>query len=567
MEKQLRLPVGIENFEEIRTNGYYFVDKTKFIEQLIQNKSKVFLFTRPRRFGKTLNMSMLKYFFEFGTDKSLFDDLYISKNQQMCEEHLGKYPVIFLSLKNVEGLDFKTAKYQMIELIAKEACRFQCLLTSDQLDEGNKQAYLALIHSVNGKYEMDDDTLYGSLKTLTELLRKQYNKKVVVLIDEYDVPLDKAFQNGYYKEMTALIRLLFGKVLKTNDDLDFAVLTGCLRISKESIFTGLNNFKVLSITDTRFDDVFGFTDQEVKNILSYFEMDQRYQETKEWYDGYHFGDVDVYCPWDVNNYVDKVNTDPKATAELYWINSSGNDLVKRFVDKANRTTRYEIEQLIAGQAIEKQIRLDLTYDEIDTSIENLWSVLFTTGYLTHVGVNKDGSYKLVIPNKEVREVFQSQIQEWFQNKIFSNVEPLQEFWKDIVNAKVEGIEKYLNQILSNSISLYDVKGNEKERENSYHNLLIGILTANTDWLVRSNVEAGEGFADIIVETEDPDSGIVLELKYTKEFKDVDETCEYAIKQIKEKRYYEYLLNEERRNVLLYGITFCKKRCKVVVEKM
>lgn len=566
MKKQLRLPVGIENFEEIRTNDYYYVDKTKLIKQVLQNKSKAYLFTRPRRFGKTLNMSMLKCFFEIGANKALFDGLYISRNQQICKDYLGKYPVIFLTLKDVDGFDFKTAKYQIIELIAKEASRFKCLLESNQLDRSDKEAYSALIKSTSGKFEMDDDTLYGSLKTLSELLYKHYNKKVVVLIDEYDVPLDKAFQNGYYKEMTSLIRFLFGKVLKTNDYLEFAVLTGCLRISKESIFTGLNNFKVLSITDTRFDETFGFTDQEVKDILSYFEIEDRYQETKEWYDGYHFGNVDVYCPWDVINHVDKVNEDCNAVAEPYWINSSGNDLVKRFVDKANRTTRYEIEQLIAGKVIEKQIRLDLTYDEIDNSIDNLWSVLFTTGYLTYVGVSAEGKYQLVIPNKEVKEVFQLQIQEWFQNKIFSNVDALQNFWKDLECANTEEIERYLNQVLSNSISLYDAKGNEKERENSYHNLLVGILSGNADWLVKSNVEAGEGFADIIVETGNLDSGIVLELKYAKELKDVNDMCATAIQQIKEKRYFEYLLNEGRRNILLYGITFCKKRCKVVVEK-
>ncbi len=566
MKKQLRLPVGIENFEEIRTNDYYYVDKTKLIEQVLQNKSKAYLFTRPRRFGKTLNMSMLKCFFEIGADKALFDGLYISRNQQICKDYLGKYPVIFLTLKDVDGFDFKTAKYQIIELIAKEASRFKCLLESNQLDRSDKEAYSALIKSTSGKFELDDDTLYGSLKTLSELLYKHYNKKVVVLIDEYDVPLDKAFQNGYYKEMTSLIRFLFGKVLKTNDYIKFAVLTGCLRISKESIFTGLNNFKVLSITDTRFDETFGFTDQEVKDILSYFGIEDRYQETKEWYDGYHFGNVDVYCPWDVINHVDKVNEDCNAVAEPYWINSSGNDLVKRFVDKANRTTRYEIEQLIAGKVIEKQIRLDLTYDEIDNSIDNLWSVLFTTGYLTYVGVSAEGKYQLVIPNKEVKEVFQLQIQEWFQNKIFSNVDALQNFWKDLECANTEEIEQYLNQVLSNSISLYDAKGNEKERENSYHNLLVGILSGNADWLVKSNVEAGEGFADIIVETGNLDSGIVLELKYAKEFKDVNDVCATAIQQIKEKRYYDYLLNEGRRNILLYGITFCKKRCKVVVEK-
>ena len=413
---------------------------------------------------------------------------------------------------------------------------------------------------------MNEDLLYGSLQTLSELLYKHYGKKTVILIDEYDVPLDKAFQHGYYREMVALIRAMFGKALKTNDALEFAVLTGCLRVSKESIFTGLNNFKILSITDSRFDEQFGFTDDEVRKLLTFYQVENRFDETKEWYDGYHFGNVDVYCPWDVINHVDRIKDDPGARPETYWINTSGNDLVKRFVDKASKTTRNEIERLIAGESIEKKIRLDLTYDEIDSSIENLWSVLFTTGYLTHTEISEEGTYKLVIPNKEVREVFKLQIQEWFKKSIFSNTEQLQSFWNAFEEGNTDGMEKYLNRVLSNSVSVFDTKAQNGEKESSYHNLLVGILTGNADWLVKSNVEAGEGFADIIVETDDPDAGVVAELKYTKEFKDMDRACQKALDQIRDRRYEEYLWNDGRHEILLYGIAFCKKRCKVVVSK-
>ena len=567
MSESIKLPVGIDDFEKIRKNGFYYVDKTKLIEQLFSNWGEVNLFTRPRRFGKTLNMSMLKSFFEIGADPALFEGLYISGNRQLCKEHMGKYPVIFLSLKNVEGITYEAAKYQMTELVAKEAARFAFLDQSDNLTESDKSRYRALTAFLDGRYAMDEDLLYGSLQTLSELLYKHYGKKTVILIDEYDVPLDKAFQHGYYREMVALIRAMFGKALKTNDALEFAVLTGCLRVSKESIFIGLNNFKILSITDSRFDEQFGFTDDEVRKLLAFYQVENRFDETKEWYDGYHFGNVDVYCPWDVINHVDRIKDDPNARPEAYWINTSGNDLVRRFVDKAGKTTRNEIERLIAGEAIEKQIRLDLTYDEIDNSIDNLWSVLFTTGYLTHTGISDEGIYQLVIPNKEVREVFRLQIQEWFKKSIFSNTEQLQNFWRAFEEGDTDGIEKYLNRVLSNSVSVFDTKSQNGEKESSYHTLLIGILTGNADWLVKSNVDAGEGFADVIVETDDPDAGIIAELKYAKEFKDMEQACRKALEQIKDRRYQEYLLNDDRRDILLYGIAFCKKRCRATVEKM
>ncbi|MEI3180716.1 MAG: AAA family ATPase [Lachnospiraceae bacterium] len=565
MDEFLKLPVGIDNFEKIRQNGFYYVDKTSLIEQLFSNWGEVNLFTRPRRFGKTLNMSMLKYFFEIGTDRSLFDGLHICANEKICSKHMGKYPVIFLSLKNAEGLNFDTAKYQMVELIAREAERFPFLAKDTNLSDRDREKYRVLTAFADGHYQMSDDVLYGSLQTLSELLYKHFNQKTVILIDEYDVPLDKAFQHGYYREMVALIRALFGRALKTNEALAFAVLTGCLRVSKESIFTGLNNFKILSITDSRFDEQFGFTDKEVQKLLADYHLEARFSETKEWYDGYRFGNVDVYCPWDVINHIDRIKDDPNARPEAYWINTSGNDLVKRFVDKANRTTRNEIEQLIAGNAIEKTLRLDLTYDEIDNSIENLWSVLFTTGYLTQAGMTEDGAYRLVIPNREICEVFKLQIQEWFKKSIFSNTEQLTAFWNAFEEGNTDGVEIYLNRIMSNSISVFDIKTGEGKKEISYHNLLVGILTGNAEWLVKSNVEAGEGFADIIVETEDPNAGIVVELKYAKDYNNMEQACRAALDQINDRRYQEYLLNDGRKDITLYGIAFCKKRCKAMVS--
>lgn len=567
MGAALKLPVGIEDFREIRRAGFYYIDKTKLIEQLLDNWGKVNLFTRPRRFGKTLSMSMLHRFFEIGADASLFDGLSISRRRDLCDEYLGKFPVLFLTLKGVEGLDFEKAKKKLLSLVAREADKFNFLKDSDRLTDNEKERYCALVRMSNGKYSMDEDTLESALQTLSELLFQHYGQKVIILIDEYDVPLDKAYQNGYYREMVSLIRSLFGNALKTNEFLQFAVLTGCLRVSKESIFTGLNNFKILSITDVRFDEQFGFTEAEVEKLLKDYHLEEHLPEMKEWYDGYHFGDADIYCPWDVINHVDVLCKKRGEMPQCYWINSSGNALVKRFIALANRTTRDEIERLIAGEPIEKFVRLELTYDEIDNSIDNIWSVLFTTGYLTQVGMTEQGAYKLVIPNREVREVFRLQIQEWFKGKIESNTEQLTAFWNSIEEGNTEAIEQYLNRTLSNSISVFDTKAPEKEKENSYHTLLVGLLTGNADWVVRSNVEAGEGFADIIIESEDPDSGIIIELKYSKEASGLDKACKKAIEQIKDRRYYEYLKNDGRQDITFYGIAFYKKRCKVIVERI
>lgn len=567
MDKLLRLPVGLDDFQKIRESNFYYVDKTKLIEQLLINGGEVSLFTRPRRFGKTLNMSMLRYFFSIETDKKLFDGLYIAQNKELCEKYLGQFPVIFLSMKGVDGLNFEGAAYCFAELVGSTARQFEFLLNSNAINNDNKAIYRELCTIGNNFNESTINKIKQSLKKLSELLYKHYGKKTVIIIDEYDVPLDKAFQNGYYREMVDLIRGFFGEALKTNDFLEFAVLTGCLRISKESIFTGLNNFKVLSITDTRFDEQFGFTEAEVKQLLQDYHLESHLAEMKEWYDGYRFGAADVYCPWDVINHVDRLTAEPGAKPQAYWLNTSGNGLVKRFVDKANKTTRAEIEQLIAGAAVEKLIRLDLTYDEVDKSIDNLWSVLFTTGYLTQAGMTDEGAYRLVIPNKEVREVYKLQIQEWFKKTVFSNTGQLTAFWKAVAEGDTAPIEKYLNRILSNSISVFDTRARKEEKESAYHTLLVGLLAGNADWLVKSNVEAGEGFADIIVETDDPDAGLVLELKYTKTAAELEQGCVKAMAQIKDRRYAEYLQNDGRTDILLYGMAFCKKRCRVIVEKI
>ena len=560
------LPVGLEDFQEIRSNGFYYIDKTKLIEQLLENWSKVNLFTRPRRFGKTLNMSMLKNFFEIGTDRALFEGLFISDNKELCEKYMGKYPVIFLSMKGVDGLTFEAARYRLTELIGVEAERFAFLSESTKLTDNERKKYDAIINLVNGKYSMDVDVLISSLQTLSQLLYKHYDQKVIILIDEYDVPLDKAFQHGYYQEIVSLIRGLFGQALKTNSFLQFAVLTGCLRVSKESIFTGLNNFKVYAADDVRYDEEFGFTNEEVTKLLADYKLQEHFTEIKEWYDGYRFGNADIYCPWDVINYVDDLMSNPKAQPKAYWINSSGNDLVKCFIDKADTTTKDEIEQLISGTPIEKGVRLELTYDEIDAGIDNMWSVLFTTGYLTQNGNDDKGLYKLVIPNKEVREVFILQIRDWFTRVVANEHASTEKINCGFLEGKAEEIQKELMMFLGETISVLDTKARNEEKENFYHGILLGILKSNPAWAVKSNRESGDGFADIIVKPKNPDTGIIIELKYARSIHDLDNACERALEQIKERRYEEDLREEDRNDILAYGIAFYKKRCRVAVEK-
>jgi len=556
----MKLPVGIDQFDKLIKSGFYYVDKTRLIEQLLQNWGEVNLFTRPRRFGKTLNMSMLKSFFEIGTDKTLFDQLYIAANKELCEEYMGQYPVIFLSLKGVEGLNFEEAKSMLKITIRTEAQRHYELKKSEKVSEENRKLFNDILSG-------EDERIEDSLRMLSQILFEHYGKKSIILIDEYDVPLDKAFQHGYYKEMVSLLRGLFGQALKTNEFLQFAVLTGCLRVSKESIFTGLNNFKVLSIADVRFDEQFGFTDEEVRKLLKDYDLEDYFSEAKEWYDGYHFGNADIYCPWDVINYVEHLRYDPEAEPEAFWIKSSGNDLVKRFVAKADQTTKDEIEQLIAGDVIEKKIRQDLTYDEIDQSIDNLWSVLFTTGYLTQTGRAERGIYKLMIPNKEVREVFIDQIQQWFDQTVVNDEDRMSSFYQSFAQGKAKDVQDQLTSILAETISILDTKARNEEKENFYHGMMLGLLRNHRNWIVRSNVESGEGFVDILIKPEDPDEGILIELKYSKTFDGLEKACERAMEQVKNRRYDEALREEGRCHILAYGIAFCKKRCKVVVQKM
>lgn len=561
MERK-KLPVGIDSFEKLRREDFYYIDKTRLIIDLLKNWGEVNLFTRPRRFGKTLNMSMLKSFFEIGTDKTLFDGLAISEEKELCEAYMGKFPVVFVSLKDVDGLTFENAYGKLRDILRAEISRLSFLMQSEQIEEDDKYSFERFLR------EQDTlDDVQKSLKMLSSLLYQHYGQKVILLIDEYDVPLDKAFQHGYYKEMVALIRSLFSRALKTNDFLQFAVLTGCLRVSKESIFTGLNNFDVNSIIDVEHDEQFGFTEAEVQELLQYYDREAAAPVMKAWYDGYRFGNADVYCPWDVINYAKKLLANPQAEPQAFWINSSGNDLVKRFVDKADKTTQDEIERLIAGEAIEKAVRLELTYGEVDNSIDNLWSVLFTTGYLTQAGRVERGVYKLIIPNREVREVFVFQIQEWFKNTVVRDEKPMQAFCQAFLDGNAEEIQRRLTIILGKMISILDTKAKDDQKENFYHGLLLGLLRSEPNWLILSNVESGEGFSDILIEPEDPDAGMVIEVKYSPTLAGMDSACRAAMAQIKEKHYDERLRNEGRENITAFGIAFWKKRCRVCFEKL
>lgn len=565
MAMALKTPVGIDDFKDIRKQGFYYIDKTKLIEQILLNWGKVNLFTRPRRFGKTLNMSMLKSFFEIGTDVSLFDGLYISKNKELCNEHMGKYPVIFLTLKGVDGSCFEDARYRLTELIGLEAERFDFLAQSEKLSENEIRRYKSIIALHNGMNIMDENQLISSIQVLSQLLCKHFGQKVIILIDEYDVPLDKAFLHGYYNEMVSLIRGLFGQALKSNDSLQFAILTGCLRVSKESIFTGLNNFKALSIMDTRFDEHFGFTDSEVREMLDYYGLASHLEEIKEWYNGYHFGNVDIYCPWDVINYIDELRFDENASPKDYWSNSSGNAIVRRFIDKADTRTKDEIERLISGGCIEKDISQELTYDELDDSIEHLWSVLFTTGYLTQQGRTKSGRYLLSIPNREIRNLFIKKIREWFSDTSKKDGTKLEEFCNAFFEKDTEKIEQIFGDYLWNTISIRDTAVQKEKKENFYHGILLGLLGYKENWLTKSNAESGTGYSDILIEIPDNRTGVVIELKYAGDG-DMEAACERALEQIEEKQYVDKLKQDGMRNFIKYGIACYKKDCRVVCGK-
>lgn len=556
---QKKLPIGIENFEDMIKENYYYVDKTGLLKQLLNEHGLVNLFTRPRRFGKSLNMSMLKYFFEIGNDQAIFEGLEISKDKELCDQYQGKFPVISVSLKGAKAGNYEDAKAMMKYIIAAESRRLYDRMSGDKLSEKQKEQMKSLMSD-----NMKDTELMTALWILSSILKEYYGKKVIILIDEYDVPLDKAFENNYYNEMIILLRNMLEQSLKTNDNLYMAVLTGCLRIARESIFTGLNNFNIFSITDQYFDEYFGFTDKEVKEILQYYKVPEAFEQTKKWYDGYRFGNTDIYCPWDVINHCRALKVEPDATPQPYWINTSGNYIVKRFIEKANQQTRREIEQLIEGKAIQKEIRLELTYNELDSTIENLWSVLFATGYLTQQGKPQGRTYSLIIPNESIRQIFIEQIQEWFKETTRKDENRLKDFCKAFEEGNAEAIEEQFNNYLMKTISIRDTFTTKKE--NFYHGVLLGLLSYDPDWYITSNQESGDGYSDIMIEAEQARIGIIIEVKYAENIKMLDKACEKALKQIKEKHYDQKLEKEGYETILNYGIACYKKRCKVLVDK-
>ena len=562
-----KLPIGIENFEEFSSEEFYYVDKTLFIKELLQNWGKVNLFTRPRRFGKSLNMSMLKCFFETGSDPAQFEGLKIMQEKDLCEKYMGKFPVISISLKSVGGLQYDSAVAALRTVIGNEAGRFRFLRDSAKLDEDDKNSYNQLINvEVKGssKYAMPDDVLIDSLKTLSLLLEKHYGQKTILLIDEYDVPLDKAFQRGYYDEMVSLIRSLFDNVLKTNDSLYFAVLTGCLRISMESIFTGLNNLKVHTLSDVRYDEYFGFIDAEVDELLEFYSLSSYKDVFRDWYDGYHFGDTNVYCPWDVINYCDELLAAPSAPPKNYWANTSGNDLIRRMLKNANLTTKNEVEELLNGRQITKRIKQELTYREIDDSIENVWSVLYATGYLTGMHVEQEDAdiFRLWIPNGEIRKLFYELVEDWFREVTRSDTSKISRFCAAFPAGDAAAIQEMLGDYLWDSISVRDTAVRRNMKENFYHGMLLGLLQNQGSWLVRSNAETGEGYSDISIQTPDR-TGIVIELKYADDG-NLEKACGEALGQIEEKKYAEGLKRRGTKKIIKYGIAFYEKECMVVM---
>ena len=568
---QTKLPMGIENFREIRTGGFYYVDKTGLIKTLLENPGKVNLFTRPRRFGKTLNMSMLKYFFEAGSDVmlfengTLFEELEISKEKELCEEYMGKFPVISITLKGATGESFEDAKVMLRRIIGKEAMRFRFLLKSDRIDDAERSQYEALVSmDKTGAFTMSDELLKDSLQTLSQLLQRHYGQSVIILVDEYDVPLDKAYQSGYYDSMVELIKVLFGNAFKTNDSLKFAVLTGCLRISKESIFTGLNNFKVYTIKDVRYNEYFGFTDAEVKQMLEYYGLSNQYDAVKEWYDGYMFGNLGIYCPWDVINYCGDLRDGSVSKPQNYWVNTSSNDIIRKFIDRADATTKDEIEQLINGGHVRKLIHQELTYRDLDSDIDNLWSLLFTTGYLTQDGDDGDGISSLAIPNREIHWIYTQQIRSWFKDETKKDSHKLEAFCRAFIENDTTAIENGFTSYLDETISVRDTYVKKEMKENFYHGILLGLFGNMHTWTVRSNAESGEGYSDISVEIKNEKIGIVIELKYA-ENASFDAACQEAMKQIRERNYEEKLIDDGMKTIYRYGIACYKKRCKVVSD--
>ncbi len=562
---QTKLPTGIENFMEMRTEGFYYVDKTGLIKTLMENPGKVNLFTRPRRFGKTLNMSMLKYFFETGSDTTIFDGLEIAGEKELCREYMGKFPVISITLKGATGTNFEEAKEMLRHIIGNEAMRFQFLMQSPRLTEIERRRYEALISiDKGGDYTMSDALLKSSLQTLPQLLQKHYGQSAVILVDEYDVPLDKAYQSGYYDSMVELIKVLFGNAFKTNDGLKFAVLTGCLRISKESIFTGLNNFKVYTIKDVRYNEYFGFTDAEVKQMLEYYGLSNQYDAVKEWYDGYMFGNLGIYCPWDVINYCGDLRDGSVSKPQNYWVNTSSNDIIRKFIDRADATTKDEIERLINGGHVRKLIHQELTYRDLDSDIDNLWSLLFITGYLTQDGDDGEGISSLAIPNREIHWIYTQQIRSWFKDETKKDSHKLEAFCRAFIENDITAIENGFTSYLNETISVRDTYVKKEMKENFYHGILLGLFGNMHTWTVRSNAESGEGYSDISVEIKNEKIGIVIELKYA-ENASFDAACKEAMKQIRERNYEEKLIDDGMKTIYKYGIACYKKRCKVVSD--
>lgn len=562
MAEKRKLPIGVEFFREFHTENFYYVDKTGFIGELLRTRGTVNLFTRPRRFGKSLNMDMLKSFFEIGGDAALFDGLQISRDVELCRQYMGKYPVLFLSLKDVEGGDLNTAYDNLGILISEEAARFDFLLESERLTKEDKAKLLRLIE---GGFEKKA-TLYSSLKILTRLLHRHYAMPVIVLIDEYDVPLDKAYQDGYYPQMVSLIRSLFSQVLKTNPDLYFAVVTGCLRIAKESIFTGLNHFKIRTISDIDCAEYFGFTDDEVRKMLEYYGVEERISDIKEWYDGYRFGTTDVYCPWDVINQCDKFRADKNARMESHWENSS-NAIIQNIIEDATEATKAEIEALISGECVEKELVPELTYTDLDSRDIDvrqtyLWSVLFATGYLTDAGVPEGERHKLVIPNREVLGIYEKKIRSWFRVKVTSDGEN----WKRFCNAVRQGdgaeLETVFDQFMKESISIRDTCTKKEMKENFYHGMLLGLLKAEGNFIVKSNAESGIGYTDIMVVVPGEKTGCIIEVKYA-ENGAFDAACLEAMKQVENAAYTEALKMEGMERIHKFGIACYKKSCRVM----
>jgi hypothetical protein len=506
---------------------------------------------------------MLRYFFEIGGDKSIFDGLYISENKQLCEQYMGKYPVISVSMKGIDAKRYEIARAMTVSMINEEARRFQFLMDSQKLTEIDKSFYLKLV-----KEDMSEQTLRNSLKELSSLLYKHFDKKVIVLIDEYDVPLAKANEHGYYDEMVDLVRSIFSGVLKTNESLFFSVLTGCLRVAKESIFTGLNNFKVHDLTGAAFDEYFGFTDTEVRELLHYYQQDSVYTTVKEWYDGYLFGDVEVYCPWDVICYCEDHRENGNLEPQNYWLNTSGNEVINRFIEDCGtkqQPTRTELERLVNGEIVQKKIYPELTYKDLFASPEHIWSALFMTGYLTQRGCSANGYYNLAVPNIEIRNIITEHILSLFKQQIKKDGVLLDDFCKALEKGEAEKVESIFTEYMQKTISVRDTFVRKATKENFYHGILLGILGYKDGWTISSNKEAGDGFSDIVIVIDDSDTGIIIEVKYAEESQMTQES-EKALEQMKRKNYTEVFQNTDVRHVLKYGIACSRKKCRVVGEK-